>query len=599
MQGPNQSHKPNTKKNSGRWINGQSNLSEHMASFFRLPNPVIFGKIGYKSKYPLLITPFHDWLLSRKAIPNLAFTPTDPWLGDANKGRAILAGQIELAGQIINNPAPLWNPVGAEPDWVKEFHSFNWLRSLRAAAGDQARRTAREMLNLWIKDNNRWHHLTWEPSITGCRLYNWLGHYEFIGSSADIDLRQRIHDSLAKQGQYLSACLPAGLTGVELIRAIKGLLYAGVCLPEGSTWLRRALNLLGKELSLQVLPDGGHIQRSPHIHLEVLRHLIDIRATLHAGKKEVPGSIISAIESMSPVLRMFLHGDGGLCLFNDSNEDHGWQIDMVLRRSEGRKQPLLAAPQSGFQRLQSGRIVVIVDAGAPPPPGYDLTAHAGTLSFEMSVGRERLITNCGVHRNHPQWRWIPRATAAHTTLTLAETNSAHLTPHGGLAKRPDNVTCRREEDNNGQARLEMSHDGYLNKLGLFHNRTLIALAKGEGIEGCDSLNFSENLDERVRQEFATRFHLHSDVKASLINGGDAVLLSLQKGGGWQFSCEGATLSLEPSIYLGKAGEIRRSQQIVLSGITTSTNKTEINWSLVRVNTKKSAKKNNQSNLWDQ
>lgn len=598
MEGQSQTEKRDTNKSTGRWINGQSNVSERLASFLRLPNSLIFQKIGYKLKYPLLISPLYDWAISRKAIPNLVFTPTDPWLGDTNQGRAILSGQIELSGQVINNPSPLWNPVGAELDWVKELHSFSWLRSLRAAAGDQARRTAREMLNQWIRDNNRWRPLTWEPSITGCRLYNWLGHYEFIGSSADINLRQSIHDSIAKQARYLSSALPAGLTGVELIRAIKGLLYAGVCLPEGDVWLKRALDLLSKELTRQILPDGGHIQRSPHIHLEVLRHLIDIRATLHAGKKHVPGSIISAIESMSPVLRMFLHGDGGLALFNDSNEDHGWQIDMVLRRAEGRKQPLLAAPQSGFQRLQSGRITVIVDAGAPPPPGYDLTAHAGTLSFELSVGRERLITNCGVHRNHPQWRWIPRATAAHTTVTLAETNSAYLTPRGGLAKRPDNVTCRREEDSNGEIRLQMSHDGYLNKSGILHDRTLIALPKGEGIKGNDILRFSESLGERDRHEFSARFHLHSDVKASPISGGNVVLLSLQKGGGWQFSCEGANLSLEPSIYLGKAGEIRRSQQIVLSGIT-STSDTKIKWSLVRVNTKKSTSKNNQSNLWDQ
>ncbi len=596
MEGRSQTPTVDTNRTVSRWLHGKTSLSERLASFFRLPTHIALERISYKLKYPYLSSPLYKWILQRKSVPNLRYIPSDPWLGDPAKGRSILNGQIELAGQTISNPAPLWSPLGANTDWLREYHSFSWLRSLRAAAGDHARRTAREMVKRWIEDNSQWRALTWEPATTGCRLYNWLGHYEFIGNSADIDTRQRLHESLAEQARYLSHCLPAGLTGVQLIRAIKGLLYAAVCLPEGEDWLTQALKLLTKELAHQILPDGGHIQRSPHIHLEVLRHLIDIRATLHAGGKEVPGTIISAIESMSPVLRLFLHGDGGLSLFNDSNEDHGWQIDMVLQRAEGRKQPLMSAPQSGFQRVQSGRILLIVDAGAPPPPGYDLTAHAGTLSFEMSIGRERLISNCGVQRHHPQWQWVPRATAAHSTATLGETNSAHLTPFGGLAKRPQNVTCRREEERE-EISLDMSHDGYVEKFGVIHQRKLTALSKGVGIQGHDLFVATNTGHENSRQEFAIRFHLHSDVQASSINDGEAVLLRLQKGGGWQFSCADAHLGLEPSIYLGKSGEIRRSQQIVLSGITTS-NDTAVEWSVLRVPPKKITSKSNQINLWD-
>ncbi|MFD2204971.1 heparinase II/III family protein [Kiloniella antarctica] len=596
MEGRSQTHSTDTNKTVGRWLRGKTSLPERLASFFRLPLHTALERLSFKLKYPLYSSPLYRWLLQGKSVPNLNYTPTDPWLGDPAKGRDILNGKIELAGQTITNPAPLWAPLGAQSDWLKEYHSFSWLRSLRSSAGDHARRTAREMVKRWIEDNSRWRAMSWEPATTGCRLSNWLGHYEFIGSSADIDTRQSLHDSLAQQARYLSHCLPAGLAGVNLIRAIKGLLYAGVCLPEGKEWLNHALNLLSKELSQQILPDGGHIQRSPHIHLEVLRHLIDIRATLHAGGEAVPGSIISAIESMSPVLRLFLHADGGLCLFNDSNEDHGWQIDMVLQRAEGRKQPLMSAPQSGFQRVQSGRILLIVDAGAPPPPGYDLTAHAGTLSFEMSIGRERLISNCGVQRHHPQWQWVPRATAAHSTATLAETNSAHLTPFGGLAKRPQNVTCRRDEDG-GEISLDMSHDGYTERFGITHQRHLTALAKGAGIEGCDQFALNAIGNHNSRQEFAIRFHLHSDVQASTNKDGEAVLLRLQKGGGWQFTCTDAHVALEPSVYLGKAGEIRRCQQIVLSGITLSKD-TVINWSLLRVTAKKPPAKNNQTNLWD-
>ena len=38
---------------------------------------------------------------------------------------------------------------------------------------------------------------------------------------------------------------------------------------------------------------------------------------------------------------------------------------------------------------------MVVDCGAPPGPGTDRLAHASTLSLELSVGRDRLIVNCG------------------------------------------------------------------------------------------------------------------------------------------------------------------------------------------------------------
>ena len=57
------------------------------------------------------------------------------------------------------------------------------------------------------------------------------------------------------------------------------------------------------------------------------------------------------------------------------------------------------------------------------PRGADRFAHAGTLSFEMSVGRDRLIVNCGAApAAEADWRDALRATAAHSTLVPADTN---------------------------------------------------------------------------------------------------------------------------------------------------------------------------------
>ena len=45
---------------------------------------------------------------------------------------------------------------------------------------------------------------------------------------------------------------------------------------------------------------------------------------------------------------------------------------------------------SGYERLAAGRTTIIMDCNQ-----NDNRQYAGSLSFEMSVGRDRLIVNCG------------------------------------------------------------------------------------------------------------------------------------------------------------------------------------------------------------
>jgi uncharacterized heparinase superfamily protein len=263
-----------------------------------------------------------------------------------------------------------------------------------------------------------------------------------------------------------------------------------------------------------------------------------------------------------------------VALFNGGGEGAALTAELVLQRASARQRPLLSAPQSGFQRLQAGRLAVIVDAGRPPPPGLDAEAAAGTLSFEVSLGRERMIVNCGAHAGDPAWRQALRATAAHSTLTLADHNSSELLPEGGLGRRPETVTCRSEE-NDGSLWLDLSHDGYRPRFGVTHHRRLFLDATGDDLRG------EERLEGGGKGlSFALRFHLHPQVQASLAQGGGAALLRLPRGGGWRRRARGAELSLESSVYLPEAGPPRRTLQLVLSG-ETGAGSTQVQWALQR------------------
>ena len=224
---------------------------------------------------------------------------------------------------------------------------------------------------------------------------------------------------------------------------MKGLIAGTVALGGSAARLAKALTGLEREMAAQILPDGGHRSRSPSVQLQVLLDLVDIRTVLRAAKIETPGALQDAIDRAAPILRLFRHGDRRLALFNDSLEEDGVLLDLVLTRSETKGRGLAHAADTGFERLQADKTLVVVDTGKRPPPGFDTHAHAGALSFEMSHGRERIIVNCGAYRGpKPSWSRVARASAAHSVLVVADTNSAEIRDDGAAQPGADHGLLR-------------------------------------------------------------------------------------------------------------------------------------------------------------
>ena len=165
--------------------------------------------------------------------------------------------------------------------------------------------------------------------------------------------------------------------------------------------------------------------------------------------------------------------------------------------------------------------------------------------------------NCGAYpAGGGEWRDAARATAAHSTLVIADVNSSELKPEG-LGRRPATVEVQRQEAN-GAHWLEASHDGWAKPFDAVHRRRLYLAESGEDLRGEDTV------EAATPQPFTIRFHLHPTVHASLQQDGAAVLLRLPGGGGWRLRADGALVSVEESIYLG-GPEPRRTEQVVLTG----------------------------------
>ncbi|MDE0780027.1 MAG: heparinase II/III family protein [Alphaproteobacteria bacterium] len=532
----------------------------------------------------LYATPLYRYTLIGRVPNEMVVVPPDSWPGNAERGSAISSGELSFRGETVRCSKHAWHPVGMSEAWLAELHGFDWLRDLRAVGGDAARRKARHLVGDWIERQSSWQEIAWRPDVLATRLHAWLGQHDFFCASADGPYRRRYLATIARQSKHLARVLPAGVEGANLIRAAKGLIAAGVALPDNQGATRQGLKILERAVERQIRPDGGHISRNPQTQEAVLRDLVDVRSALLASENDIPSFLLAAIDRAAPFLRMLRHNDGGLALFNGSGESEDWLIDMLLTQADARGRAPAHAPHSGFERLVANRTVVLVDTGEPPEAGLDNTAHAGTLSLEISVGKERLITNCGARSGHRDpWAAVQRSTAAHSTMVIDDTNSAEILSDGTFGRRPGKITTERSEDE-GNHWITAQHDGYAPVFGLTHERRVYMAASGDDIRGEDSLHRKGNAgNTRPARGFALRFHLHPTVQASLVQNGSAVLLRLPSGSGWRLIAEGGTLSLAESVYLGTAGNIRRTEQVVILGaLEVDTVAAQVKWLLKKI-----------------
>jgi uncharacterized heparinase superfamily protein len=512
----------------------------------------------------------------------------DLWPGEAARGARLLRGEFEVLGTVRPlRPAEAdggadWGPAAGSATWRAAAHGFAWLRDLRALGTDAARLRGRALAADWLASGAS-DPLADAPDVAGARISAWLGHWDFLAATAEDGFRRQLMQRMAQDARGVVAGLPAEAAHRGALVALKGGMAAAVALEE-ETWLARCVRFLPQELERQFNPDGGHVERSPLQQLLALQDLIEIRNLLHGAGVEAPAHLAAALDRVAPALRLMRHADGGLALFNGTREEQAAIIDLALTQGQSRGRAPAHLPETGFHRLAASRTLVIVDCGAPPsarrdagpgglPRGADRFAHAGTLSFEMSVGKDRVIVNCGAApAAEGEWRDALRATAAHSALVLADTNSSELRPEG-LGRRVETVEADRQEANGAQW-LEASHDGWLRPFGLRHRRRFYLSESGDDLRGEDVL---EPERDAGIPGFVVRFHLHPAVVASLQQDEAGVLLRLPSGAGWRLRAKGARVAIEESIYL--AAEPRRSQQVALHA---EPGTASIQWAIGRV-----------------
>jgi uncharacterized heparinase superfamily protein len=503
----------------------------------------------------------------------------------------MLNGRWRLKGGLLETQeiSPFFAMPPSE-SWAEEAHSFGWLRHLESAATEQAREKARHSVAHWLRAFASFHPIAWRAHVTGRRIISWLAFGRFLLADTDVIFRSQVLWSLARQARHLSRTAASAPDGLPRLTAWIAVTLSGLCLPDGEKRLAAGAHGLAVELGRQILSDGAHISRNPEALCVAMADLLALADAYRARDLAVPVPLRRALDRMAPALRYFLHGDGQLALFNGGTEGPENWAKELLAFDDAKGKPLGYSPHAGFHRLSAEESLVLIDAGAPPPASVSREAHAGTLSFEFSRGVQRIIVNCGTAPlRDPDWQLACRATAAHSTVTVADTSSSILVAKGWarsligaqLLPGPRHVENSRQERDEGQG-VAMSHDGYMRNYGVRHQRSLFLSPDGLDLRGEDVLSAPGRPRGSASVPIAARFHLHPSVKASLASDRTSVMLQLPDGEGWRFRAQVGELSLAESIYCGDGSEVRRSEQILIEAKAGWDEPASLKWALKRI-----------------
>jgi len=200
------------------------------------------------------------------------------------------------------------------------------------------------------------------------RVMSLLSQAPLVLGDTDGKFYRRYLRGLSREIRYLRYSMLDIPDGVPRLQVLIALCYASLCLANQARHIRTATRKLSDELARQILPDGGHISRNPGALIELLIDLLPLRQTFAARNVAPPPSLLNAIDRMMPMLRFFRHGDGSFALFNGMSSAPSDLLATLLAYDDSHGTPMANMPHTGFQRLESGTMTVIMDTGPPPPP---------------------------------------------------------------------------------------------------------------------------------------------------------------------------------------------------------------------------------------
>jgi len=359
-----------------------------------------------------------------------------------------------------------WNAKNQDKLWLYNLHYFD---DLNAINSDQRTVWHSSLIQNWIENNPPGFGNGWEPYPSSLRIVNWVKWF-LLDLNTNNSVNQIWLDSLVIQTRFLSQNLEYHLLGNHLFANAKALLFAGLFFngEETDNWYQLGVSIINRELSKQVLSDGGNFELSPMYHAIFLEDLLDLINIHHAYNRNLPDNLENKIVQMLEWLKIMCHPDKEIAFFNDSTLGMAPSFVELLSYSDrlgidfknDQVNRLTHLEESGYIRVEDENVVIIADVADIGPDYIPGHGHADALSFELSLFGKRMIVNSGISTYEIGIdRYKQRSTELHSTITIDNQNSSEVWSGFRVANRAKVFDIKKFKYSNS-VNFSAYHDGY-------------------------------------------------------------------------------------------------------------------------------------------
>ncbi len=402
-----------------------------------------------------------------------------------NHAQAVPLGQADHRGREVPRNR-LW-------EITLEYHYWFYDLAEAAVAGQSgAFSLLHQYLSRWLDASDSTSEASpfaWNAFAIATRISWWVRALRMLGDSMLAEHREfadRICQSMRQQAEYLSRHIEWDLRGNHVMRDAVGLAWAGRLLDgkEAERWMAKATRIGVAQAREQVLPDGGHFERSPMYHVHVMEDVLALAILLRDPIAQQ--TLREAWRRMAEYLAWVRRPDGLVPLFNDGAHFAVCSPDRMLRLGETSGVTVDQSKRRGGRFFADSGLAVwhgdpwtmYCDVGPVGPDYQPGHAHADNLTFECCYRGEPLIVDPGTYAyDNDDRRKYDRATVSHNTACIDGRDSSevwHIFRVGRRA-RPMDV---RVEIHNGSMVVSGSHDGYSRLPGHPQHRRQIEVQDG-------------------------------------------------------------------------------------------------------------------------
>ena len=468
----------------------------------------------------------------------------------------------------------IWENKSLNRNNFAKLNNFFWLFGIDLKSSPNI---TQSIVDKWISKNKNYNTLSWQIDVLSKRVISWIANSKLTYDDGSVKYKKIFNSSINKQVNHLINEISKSNSVDDKLLGCVAILITGLSY-QNEKFLNYSLELLKKIVNNSFDDEYFPKTRSIRQLNFYLKYFVLVRELLKESLHEIPEYLDEIIFYLGKSYAIFSNFSQSL-LFNGNHEGDLQEFNKYLAlykyKFENSNNEV-----GGYVILKNKNSAIAMDVGHSPSKSFSNNYQSGALSFEFFYKEKKLISNSGYFQDYKnKLNLISKSSAAHSTLVIDNHSSCSFKNNSEIKILENGVKINDKDIVNEKNYwlIKASHNGFLKKFGIIHERCLEYFTDKNELIGVDKLILKKDFKSR---KFDVRFHMVPGIKLTKTLDNKTILIEIENSG-WRFSSNCEIINIESGIYFGIKNQSRENQNICISGEIEDINQ-EIKWEFKKI-----------------